>query len=301
MFCCNAAGKMLPPMVVYKSANGVVYSSWGEGGPDGTTYAASKSGWFDMPKFNQWFKQVFIKHIRHLPKEDIKVIIGDNLAAHLSPYVTMLCELHNVRFCFLPENSTHLLQPLDVAVFGPMKRHWRKILSDWKDECMKTGQNSATLPKQVFPTLLKKLMEKDYSEAIRSGFESCGLFPLNPKKGLDKLPKENREVETLVQRQLLEKLSSMRYDQPANKHANRPKKKEKLPAGASYTCVEGMEGEVGMPLNEQEEMEDMAAELSRRRRRRTADADESDNDSSSSSDSDIPLPHPPPGVTSSRG
>jgi hypothetical protein len=101
-----------------------------------------------------------IKHIRHLHKEDIKVIIGDNLAAHLSLYVTMLCELHNVRFCFLPENSTHLLQPLDVAVFGPMKRHWRKILSDWKDECMKTGQNSATLPKQVFPTLLKKLMEK---------------------------------------------------------------------------------------------------------------------------------------------
>ncbi len=60
MFCCNAAGKMLPPMVVYKSANEVVYSSWGEGGLDGTTYAASKSGWFDMPKFNQWFKQVFM-------------------------------------------------------------------------------------------------------------------------------------------------------------------------------------------------------------------------------------------------
>lgn len=58
MFCCSAAGQMLPPMVVYKSGTGSVYASWCEGGPDGTTYAASKSGWFDMNKFNQWFTQV---------------------------------------------------------------------------------------------------------------------------------------------------------------------------------------------------------------------------------------------------
>jgi hypothetical protein len=57
MFCCSAAGKMLPPMVVYKSGTGAVYQSWCEGGPAGTTYAASKNGWFDMSKFNQWFKE----------------------------------------------------------------------------------------------------------------------------------------------------------------------------------------------------------------------------------------------------
>jgi hypothetical protein len=57
MFCCSADGKMLPPMVVYKSGTGAVYQSWCEGGPAGTTYAASKNGWFDMSKFNQWFKE----------------------------------------------------------------------------------------------------------------------------------------------------------------------------------------------------------------------------------------------------
>jgi hypothetical protein len=44
-------------MVVYKSGNGIVYQNWCEGGPEGATYAASKSGWFDMSKLNQWFKQ----------------------------------------------------------------------------------------------------------------------------------------------------------------------------------------------------------------------------------------------------
>jgi hypothetical protein len=57
LFCVNGAGWMLPPMVVYKSANGTVYSKWCSGGPPGCVYAATKSGWFDMPTFNKWFSE----------------------------------------------------------------------------------------------------------------------------------------------------------------------------------------------------------------------------------------------------
>jgi DDE superfamily endonuclease len=61
MFCCSAAGEMLPPMVVYKSSTTSVYNSWCDGGPDGAAYAATKSGWFDMDKFNQWFTKAGFK------------------------------------------------------------------------------------------------------------------------------------------------------------------------------------------------------------------------------------------------
>jgi hypothetical protein len=44
-----------------------------------------------------FFSQVFLPHIQKLPEEDIKVLIGDNLAAHLSPVVTDLCQQHNIR------------------------------------------------------------------------------------------------------------------------------------------------------------------------------------------------------------
>jgi hypothetical protein len=57
MFCIAGDGGMLPPMTLYKSANGTVYQSWCEGGPKGATYAANKSGWFCMQKFNQWFRE----------------------------------------------------------------------------------------------------------------------------------------------------------------------------------------------------------------------------------------------------
>jgi hypothetical protein len=94
-------------------------------------------------------KKVFLVHVNTLPPDDVKVIIGDNLAAHLSPYVTELCAAHNIRFLFLPENSTHLLQPLDVGVFGPMKRYWRELLRGWKEDCARKNLNFATLPKQA--------------------------------------------------------------------------------------------------------------------------------------------------------
>ncbi len=124
---------------------------------------------------------MFIPYInREIPRDEVKVLLGDNLAAHLSPYVTSLCKEHNVRyvrypyryrtktikmisftyginvsvpifdrFIFLPENSTHILQPLDVAVFATMKKRWRAIVTEWKEECSRNGTNYATIPKQV--------------------------------------------------------------------------------------------------------------------------------------------------------
>jgi hypothetical protein len=41
--------------------------------------------------------QCFIPWIEKYPKEDAKVFIGDNLSAHMSPYVTDKCEEFNIR------------------------------------------------------------------------------------------------------------------------------------------------------------------------------------------------------------
>jgi hypothetical protein len=92
---------------------------------------------------------------------------------------------------------------------------------------------------QEFPALLKKLMEKDYGNAIRAGFECTGLFPFNPDRVLSKLPTEDREVTSQVHQVLLNKLADMRYKPSGTARAQNPKKKEKLPAGASYTCAAG--------------------------------------------------------------
>ena len=113
MFCGSVSGHLLPPYVVYKAAN--LYEGWTTGAPQGCLFNVTKSGWFDKPTFEDWFRKLFIPAVAHLP--GTKVAIGDNLAAHFSVEVVQLAVENNIMFIALPANSTYLLQPLDLAVF----------------------------------------------------------------------------------------------------------------------------------------------------------------------------------------
>jgi hypothetical protein len=119
MFACSADGKLLPPYVVYKSKN--MYDTWTMNGPEGTLYNRAVSGWFSGIIFEDWFVQIALPYFRRLPGP--KVLIGDNLASHVSYTILEKCQQENIRFVFLPPNATHLCQPLDVAVFRSMKRN----------------------------------------------------------------------------------------------------------------------------------------------------------------------------------
>jgi len=50
------------------------------------------------------------------------------------------------------------------------------------------------------------------------------------------LPSADREVESLMERQLLERLEHIRYAPGKIRRAQRPLKKDRLPPGESYTC-----------------------------------------------------------------
>lgn len=186
MVCGNAKGDLLPPMVVYKSGN--LYENWTEGGPPGTKYASSPSGWFDMNLFEMWYFKILLPQIKATRKEGATtIVVGDNLASHFSPAVVKSCKEHRIYLTPFPANATHLMQPLDVAVFGPMKKCWRKILDKWRKESRYPGN----LPKEQFPHLLSRLW-KEISETVSqnlvSGFRATGLFPPNPNEVLKRIP-----------------------------------------------------------------------------------------------------------------
>ena len=87
-----------------------LYDSWREGGPKNSRYNCTKSGWFDSFCFQDWVESVAIPFFKNV--EGPKFLMGDNLASHLSVDVIKLCDEKNIRFIFLPSNSTHLTQPL---------------------------------------------------------------------------------------------------------------------------------------------------------------------------------------------
>ncbi|XP_063242751.1 jerky protein homolog-like isoform X1 [Bacillus rossius redtenbacheri] len=237
MFAVTSSGKMLSPYVIYKST--YLYDLWSEGGPPGTFYNRSKSGWMDGNCFLDWFKRVIIPYCRRF--EGKKLLIGDNLSSHLSPTVVRLCEENEILFVFLPPNSTHLTQPLDVSLFRPLKMSWRKVLEETK---AKAQGKHKPFDKKYFPSLLKKtmnLMERELEHNIQAGFAKAGIFPLNRKRVLDKLPSghnEDEQKEQTVDSSLTEFLKTMRYGTSDEEVTRGRKKRLNVPAGRSVTVAD---------------------------------------------------------------
>ena len=173
MFCENATGKLLPPMVVYKAK--FIYDGWVNGGPKGLVFDCTDSGWFDGRTFKKWFMKVFVPNLKG---DGLFTTIGDNLRFHFSDEVINICLERNIFFIMLVPNSMHPCQPLDLAVFGPMKRSWRSLLNEWHKESCSKG----TLTKQHFLLLLRCLLHDIKAENLVSGFCGRGISPLQQRR-----------------------------------------------------------------------------------------------------------------------
>lgn len=95
-------------------------------------------------------------------------------------------------FAMSSSQLAHLTQPLDVAVFGPMKRFWRQTLTEHKQ--YKTHKACSGIPKEHFPLLLKNLeerMEPTQAANIISGFRKCGIVPLDRSQVVRLLDRTN--------------------------------------------------------------------------------------------------------------
>lgn len=77
-----------------------MYDTWTTDGPKGARYNRSKSGWFDLQCFSDWFMTVALPHLKKLDGK--KLMIEDNLSSHLSLEVIQKCEEHDRAFVFLP-------------------------------------------------------------------------------------------------------------------------------------------------------------------------------------------------------
>jgi len=100
MFAASASGELLPCYVVYKAKN--LYTTWVEGGPKGSRYNCTLSGWFDTIAFMDLVRNIAVAYLRKL--NGTKILIGDNLQSHLSLECVEMCIEHNIKFVFLPKN-----------------------------------------------------------------------------------------------------------------------------------------------------------------------------------------------------
>lgn len=171
--CGSADGVKLPPFVLYKAKN--FWVKWTKGGPAGAAYGVSDSGWMEKANFMEWFDHTFAPAVSHLLATGPVVLFFDGHGSHIDFNLVNKALKHNVILMCLPPHASHVLQPLDVTCYGPLKQVWRQILKDFK---MNSGAMHIT--KAEFSSLLKEMWEKSLlARHLKSGFKCCGLHPLS--------------------------------------------------------------------------------------------------------------------------
>ncbi|XP_018392970.1 PREDICTED: uncharacterized protein LOC108772024 [Cyphomyrmex costatus] len=230
MFAATGDGILLPPYTVYKAKN--LYPTWVEGGITGARYNRNESGWFDMNIFEDWFMTICLPFLKKLPGK--KALIGDNLPSHISQMVISQCQENDIGFILLPPNSTHLTQPLDVAVFRSLKNSWRNVLNIWK------SKNRGVIPKALFPSLLKSAVEQVGEKMmvnIKSGFKACGIIPLARESVLKKLlnADKSKQNSAVVLDTFISYLETKRSETSSDKRSSRSSNKLKIEPGNSVS------------------------------------------------------------------
>lgn len=58
----------------------------------------------------------------------------DGHTSHVAWEFFEYCLTHNIIPLCLPAHSTHLLQPLDVGLFGPLQKNYGTLLDNWLEK-----------------------------------------------------------------------------------------------------------------------------------------------------------------------
>lgn len=112
-----------------------------------------------------------------------RLLIMDGHGSHITANVIAYCTEHAIDLLILPPHTSHVLQPLDVSVFSPLKR----ALATETDAVSRL--DSGRIARSEWTRMYIRARQAALRESnIRSGFKATGLWPLSPISVLEKLP-----------------------------------------------------------------------------------------------------------------
>ena len=173
--CISASGQVIPPMLIYEKS--FPSGNYVEKGPEGAIYAKSANGYIDEELFLVWLTKLFAPHTKHLGK---CLLIIDGHGSHLTWDVIDKARELNVELCCLPSHTTHVIQPLDVACYAPLKSHFSRITD--KIQVLRLGATTnVTVCKTEFSAVFKLAFDETFTPMkCKSAFAACGIYPFNP-------------------------------------------------------------------------------------------------------------------------
>lgn len=171
--CCaiNAVGNSIPPFLIFPRVHFKDFMI--NGAPPGTKGVAHPSGWMSTDIFDQWLDH-FIQQTRcsiHRPV----LLLMDNHQSHVSIATICKAKDNGITLLTFPPHCSHKLQPLDLTVYGPLKRYFNRSSDAWQlDNPGKTMSiyDIAGILGQSYPRAFTP-------ENITAGFKAAGIYPFD--------------------------------------------------------------------------------------------------------------------------
>jgi hypothetical protein len=180
--CISADGNSLPPLVIFKAEN--ISNTWiTESTPHDWQFSASSKGWTSNVHGLEWVRRVFEPATREKANGQPRLLICDGHDSHISGNFIGHCMDYNIVLLVLPPHTSHLTQPLDVCVFGPLSiAHGREV-----DRFQSLGVTR--ISKSEWLDIYLRAREKAFTEKnILSAWKNAGLTPLVRWKVLKHVP-----------------------------------------------------------------------------------------------------------------
>jgi hypothetical protein len=177
----NSQGWKVPPYIIF--AGTYHLSAWYEGSdiPADFKLALSENGWTTNELGIDWLKH-FQQHTKDRTVGARRLLILDGHESHDSHGFRQLCEEYQIITLCMPAHSSHLLQPLDVGCFSPLKKAYGRCVEDM----MRNSINHIT--KLEFLPAFNKAYHDSFTQSnICAGFRGAGLIPFDPDSVLAKL------------------------------------------------------------------------------------------------------------------
>lgn len=177
----NALGWAVPPYLIVKGQYHL--ASWTHDNhlPLDWRIAVSKNGWTTNEIGLDWIKH-FDQSTKTRVKGKYRLLILDGHESHHSMEFESYCRDNDIKTLCMPPHSSHILQPLDVGVFGPLKTAYGRQI----EHLMKARITYIT-KEDFFPAFLEAFNTSITQENIQGGFRGAGLVPLDAKRVLSKL------------------------------------------------------------------------------------------------------------------
>jgi DDE superfamily endonuclease/helix-turn-helix, Psq domain/Tc5 transposase DNA-binding domain len=225
--CISAIGQSLHPLVIFKGKS--VQQQWFETTLDefkGWQFTVTENGWTTDDTAVEWLQKIFIPQTTPNDPSEARLLVLDGHGSHETIEFMWECFAHNIQLLFLPPHTSHVLQPLDLAVFSSLKTSYRKQVG-----FLSLLTDSTPIGKRNFlRCYYKARLDALTARNIRSGWQATGLWPINIAKPLMSrllLENSNNLEEESRKRKAEEPLPEWNIDQSVFKIST-PKKLEDI-------------------------------------------------------------------------